>query len=89
MAEHTAANPNSADVLYTVAKEELKKFEVRLKKTSICSYLLVSLSCFTSGARVGIFVLLAFVVQPMKTAEKCLTALSFVFRVSKGRFTSD
>ncbi|XP_078030046.1 nesprin-2a isoform X4 [Epinephelus lanceolatus] len=27
MAEHTAANPNSADVLYTVAKEELKKFE--------------------------------------------------------------
>lgn len=28
MAERTAANPNSADVLYTVAKEELKKFEV-------------------------------------------------------------
>ncbi len=28
MAEHTAANPNSEDVLYTVAKEELKKFEV-------------------------------------------------------------
>nr|XP_020459545.1 nesprin-2-like isoform X2 [Monopterus albus] len=27
MAEHTAANPNSADVLYTVAKEELKTFE--------------------------------------------------------------
>ncbi|XP_040920395.1 nesprin-2 isoform X2 [Toxotes jaculatrix] len=27
MAERTAANPNSADVLYTVAKEELKKFE--------------------------------------------------------------
>ncbi|XP_070706002.1 nesprin-2a [Pempheris klunzingeri] len=27
MAECTAANPNSADVLYTVAKEELKKFE--------------------------------------------------------------
>ncbi|XP_026174095.1 nesprin-2a isoform X2 [Mastacembelus armatus] len=27
MAEHTAANPNSADVLYTVAKEECKKFE--------------------------------------------------------------
>ncbi|XP_062415634.1 nesprin-2-like isoform X4 [Pungitius pungitius] len=26
-AERTAANPNSADVLYTVAKEELKKFE--------------------------------------------------------------
>ncbi|XP_034018265.1 nesprin-2 isoform X1 [Thalassophryne amazonica] len=26
-AELTAANPNSADVLYTVAKEELKKFE--------------------------------------------------------------
>lgn len=28
MAEHSAANPNSAGVLYTVAKEELKKFEV-------------------------------------------------------------
>uniref|UniRef100_A0A8C9X0Y0 KASH domain-containing protein n=1 Tax=Sander lucioperca TaxID=283035 RepID=A0A8C9X0Y0_SANLU len=27
MAERTAANPNSADVLYTVAKEELKKLE--------------------------------------------------------------
>nr|XP_057913540.1 nesprin-2 isoform X2 [Doryrhamphus excisus] len=27
MAEHTAANPNSGDVLYSVAKEELKKFE--------------------------------------------------------------
>ncbi|XP_076023194.1 nesprin-2a [Genypterus blacodes] len=27
MAERTAANPNSSDVLYTVAKEELKKFE--------------------------------------------------------------
>ncbi|XP_044232894.1 nesprin-2-like isoform X4 [Thunnus albacares] len=27
MAERTAANPNSGDVLYTVAKEELKKFE--------------------------------------------------------------
>ncbi|KAG7466266.1 hypothetical protein MATL_G00163020 [Megalops atlanticus] len=27
MAERTAANPNSADVLYTIAKEELKKFE--------------------------------------------------------------
>ncbi|KAM9339272.1 nesprin-2a [Symphorus nematophorus] len=27
MAERTAANPNSADILYTVAKEELKKFE--------------------------------------------------------------
>ncbi|XP_035989542.1 nesprin-2 [Fundulus heteroclitus] len=27
MAERTAANPNSADVLYSVAREELKKFE--------------------------------------------------------------
>lgn len=27
-AELTAANPDSADVLYTSAKEELKKFEV-------------------------------------------------------------
>lgn len=26
--EHTAANPVSTDVLYTSAKEELKKFEV-------------------------------------------------------------
>ena len=31
MAERTAANPNSADVLYTVAKEEMKKFEVGLR----------------------------------------------------------
>jgi len=30
-AERAAANPNSADVLFTVAKEELKKFEVSLK----------------------------------------------------------
>lgn len=28
--ERTAALPNSSGVLYTVAKEELKKFEVRL-----------------------------------------------------------
>lgn len=28
-AELTGANPNSSDVLYTCAKEELKKFEVR------------------------------------------------------------
>lgn len=28
MAERTAACPNSADVPYTAAKEELKKFEV-------------------------------------------------------------
>lgn len=28
-AERTAASPNSSEVLYTVAKEELKKFEVR------------------------------------------------------------
>lgn len=35
MAEHSAANPNSAGVLYTVAKEELKKFEVRVVKTLI------------------------------------------------------
>lgn len=33
MAEHSAANPNSAGVLYTVAKEELKKFEVGVVKT--------------------------------------------------------
>lgn len=31
IAERTAANPNSADVLYTVAKEELKKFEVSVE----------------------------------------------------------
>lgn len=29
-AERAAANPNSADVLYAVAKEELKRFEVGL-----------------------------------------------------------
>lgn len=28
VAEHTAGNPDSANVLYTSAKEELKKFEV-------------------------------------------------------------
>ena len=28
LAEFTAANPDSTDVLYTSAKEELKKFEV-------------------------------------------------------------
>lgn len=38
MAERTAASPNSADVLYAVAKEELKKFEVGLKEASICSF---------------------------------------------------
>lgn len=31
--EHSAANPNSAHVLYTVAKDELKKFEVSAAKT--------------------------------------------------------
>lgn len=31
-AELTAASPDSADVLYTSAKEELKKFEVRKKQ---------------------------------------------------------
>lgn len=31
MTEHAAANPNSAGVLYTIAKEELKKFEVGLE----------------------------------------------------------
>lgn len=30
MAEQSVVNPNSANVLYTVAKEELKKFEVRV-----------------------------------------------------------
>lgn len=35
MAERTAANPNSADVLYTVAKEELKKFEVSYDVCSV------------------------------------------------------
>lgn len=33
-AELTAANPDSADVLYTNAKEELKKFEVSWKFVS-------------------------------------------------------
>lgn len=34
MAKRTAASPNSADVLYAVAKEELKKFEVSLEVRS-------------------------------------------------------
>lgn len=33
MSEKTAALPNSSGVLYTVAKEELKKFEVRFIQT--------------------------------------------------------
>lgn len=33
-AELTAADPDSADVLYTGAKEELKKFEVSVRLTS-------------------------------------------------------
>ena len=32
-AERTAASPKSSGVLYTVAKEELKKFEVRFGKS--------------------------------------------------------
>ncbi len=33
LSEKTAALPNSSGVLYTVAKEELKKFEVRFLQT--------------------------------------------------------
>lgn len=43
MAERTAANPNSADVLYTVAKEELKKFEVSVEVDK-CLQLLLCVS---------------------------------------------
>lgn len=36
VAEHTAAEPESSDVLYTAAKEELKKYEVRFSvETSV------------------------------------------------------
>lgn len=45
MAERTAANPNSADVLFAVAKEELKKFEVSCCEVSlmkICFCLIIS-----------------------------------------------
>lgn len=45
MAERTAASPNSADVLYAVAKEELKKFEVSLEirsKNELCCQSLIS-----------------------------------------------
>lgn len=43
--ERTAALPNSSGVLYTVAKEELKKFEVCLFQVKIKTELNV-LSCF-------------------------------------------
>lgn len=41
LAEHTAAEPKSSDVLYTVAKEELKRYEVRFSsnKMLIMTYL--------------------------------------------------
>jgi len=35
--EITAAKPNSSEVLYTHAKEELKKFEVNLSSFFLCS----------------------------------------------------
>lgn len=49
--ERTAANPNSADVLYTVAKEELKKFEVgrnntRSAHTGLFQFPALCLTCF-------------------------------------------
>lgn len=55
MAERSAANPNSADVLYTVAKEELKKFEVSVEvgrwktlKEAVCCFIFsVSVLNFT------------------------------------------
>lgn len=37
LSEKTAALPNSSGVLYTVAKEELKKFEVRSPRLNECS----------------------------------------------------
>lgn len=42
MAERTAANANSSDVLYTVAKEELKKFEVSFDESMALFCLFVS-----------------------------------------------
>lgn len=39
--EKTAARPNSSGVLYTVAKEELKKFEVLQK----CFFIIIIVNC--------------------------------------------
>ena len=49
MAERTAASPNSAGVLYTVAKEELKKFEVgwEIKGKGKVSESLGLVACFS------------------------------------------
>lgn len=38
MSERTAALPNSSGVLYTVAKEELKKFEVWFRSRDLYSH---------------------------------------------------
>lgn len=38
--EKTAALPNSSGVLYTIAKEELKKFEVQLRPNKLKRFLI-------------------------------------------------
>ena len=53
-AELTAASPDSADVLYTSAKEELKKFEVRRQiSLSLSLSLFLSLLCSTPGLQIA------------------------------------
>lgn len=74
MAERTAASPNSADVLYTVAKEELKKFEVGLKKNTN----LLMFACFPSSRLELKLEYLLFWRLLISPAETCLTALSSV-----------
>ena len=46
-AEVTAASPQSADVLYTTAKEELKKFEVQSNSTFSSEKVQVLVQVFT------------------------------------------
>lgn len=48
--EKTAARPNSSGVLYTVAKEELKKFEVLQK----CFFIII-VNCWTAINDVCVF----------------------------------
>lgn len=69
MAERTAANPNSGDVLYTVAKEELKKFEVSCEAGG-------EITCIIDS-----FVLLACFVSSIK----CVTELFLTFKTFKSQ----
>lgn len=49
--EKTAARPNSSGVLYTVAKEELKKFEVLQKR--VLFYYCNLLDCYSRSVFLG------------------------------------